>query len=314
MTRQLRIEYPGACYHVTARGNQKLAIFLDDDDRHYFLKCLGDAHLRFDIIIHVYCLMENHYHLLVETPKGNLSRALHLINTAHSIYFNKKHGRCGHPFQGRFKAILVQVEAYARELAPYIHLNPVRCGLVNMPEKYPWSNYSEYLGRKSHYGWTSTSRILSLFGSNPVEAKKAYADYVTWRMGQRLPNPLDGAIKTGVLGTVEFIDQIKKRLQKVEHRHHDRELPHLRRLQSTPTLEAIFALAQEIFGSDNKLARRAAIYVTHHNTAYPLREIAAFHHLSISRISEICRKISIDIPSNSTLARAVDQLEGEFFR
>ena len=126
MPRQLRIEYPGAFYHVYSRGNQKQPIFFSDDDRYYYLNILRQAHERLGCISHLYCLMDSHYHLTLETPDANLSQIMHFINSAYSVYLNKKHERCGHLFQGRFKAILVQADAYARTLATYIHGNPVR--------------------------------------------------------------------------------------------------------------------------------------------------------------------------------------------
>ena len=308
MARPLRIEYPGAFYHVHARGNQKQPIFLSDEDRVFFLKCLRDAHTRFDSIIHVYCLMENHYHLFLETPSGHLSRIMHLINTAYSIYFNKKNGRCGHPFQGRFSSILVQAEKYARELAPYIHLNPVRVGIVDSPEKYLWSNYREYLGFVPSQPWTETSFVLDLFSTDTPVARHKYAEFVLWRMAQELPSPLEAAKSNGILGKPDFVAWVREKLPREVLNLPNREVPHLRRLKTTPDLTTILAAAETAFGPKNRFAKRAAIYISHKNTDYALKEISEFFNMSISAVSDISRIIRREISCNGTLSRAIQEI------
>lgn len=160
MGRPLRIQYPGASYHITSRGNEKREIFRSNGDRGKFLSYLKSAHERYGGMIHVYCLMNNHYHLLLETPRGNLSQILHHINGAYTIYFNIKRRRSGHLFQGRYKAILLEKDAYCQELSRYIHLNPARAGLVNTLSAYPWSSYpSPISGREK--GLSGLLPILS---------------------------------------------------------------------------------------------------------------------------------------------------------
>src|SRR5664279_2859353 len=140
MARPLRIEYPGAFYHVTSRGNEQKDIFRSRKDREKFLGYLESAKERYGAVIHAFCLMNNHYHLLLETPSGNLSQIMRHINGAYTTYFNVKRKRAGHLFQGRYKAILVEADEYAKELSRYIHLNPVRVGIVANPEEYRWSS------------------------------------------------------------------------------------------------------------------------------------------------------------------------------
>ena len=149
MARPLRITYPGAFYHVTSRGNEQKPVFKSIKDRTKFLEYLKSATERYSAVIHAYCLMDNHYHLLLETPSGNLSRIMAHINGAYTSYFNKKRDRAGHLFQGRYKAIVVEADEYAKELSRYIHLNPVRAGIVKMPEEYKWSNYCYYIHKRS---------------------------------------------------------------------------------------------------------------------------------------------------------------------
>src|SRR5215472_1190357 len=128
MARPLRIEQPGGRYHVTARGNERKAIYRNDSDRAHFLEVLAEVVERFGIRIHAYALMDNHYHLLVETPEANLSRAMQWVNVSYSVWFNRRHDRAGHLFQGRFKSVLVEDDTGWQEVARYVHLNPVRIG------------------------------------------------------------------------------------------------------------------------------------------------------------------------------------------
>jgi len=315
MARQLRIEYGGAFYHVTSRGNGKCAIFLSGDDRYFFLKCLRDACERFSCVIHVYCLMGNHYHLFIETPRGNLSGIMHLVNTSYSIYFNHKHAHCGHPFQGRYKAILVQAEEYARDLAAYIHLNPVRAGITDSPESYPWSNYRDYLGIVQPPPWTTISFVLSFFGSKQAEARRKYAEYVLWRQAQKLPSPLDKLSPSGILGTQDFIERVKNNLKATECVGRDRELPQLRKLKPKPRpeLSAVLAVTEEFLGPTNRYVKKCAVFLSHKNTAYTLRELGVFYRTSISSISQIYQKMDKELRFNESLSQAVQEIEKRLF-
>jgi REP element-mobilizing transposase RayT len=145
MARPLRVEYPGAFYHVINRGNSLEKIFTSTRDYEKFLQYLEKAAERFALIIHTYCLMDNHYHLLIETPEPNLSMTMQWLNVSYATYFNRKQDRSGHLFQGRFKAILIDADAYLKHLSRYIHLNPVRAGIINTPRQYHWSSYPSFI-------------------------------------------------------------------------------------------------------------------------------------------------------------------------
>jgi len=150
MSRPLRIEFPGAFYHVTSRGNERKAIFYSDGDRLIFSDVLADVCRRFNWIVHAYCQMDNHYHLLVETPDGNLSKGMRHLNGVYTQRFNRKQNRIGHVFQGRYKAILVDKDSYLLELARYIVLNPVRARMLRSAEDWPWSSYRATAGCVRH--------------------------------------------------------------------------------------------------------------------------------------------------------------------
>src|SRR4030065_2173313 len=178
MARPLRIEYPGAFYHITSRGNERKNIFKNEYDFKKFLEYLEAANKRYRAVIHIYCLMSNHYHLLLETPMGNLSQIMRHINGAYTTYYNTKRKRFGHLLQGRYKETLIQAEEYAEELSRYIHLNPIRAGIRSKLEEYQWSSYQYYIGKKQTPTWLTVDYILSYFGMETSTAQKKYSEYV----------------------------------------------------------------------------------------------------------------------------------------
>ena len=173
MARPLRIEYAGALYHVTSRGDKKADIYLDDDDRELFLDSLKEVCARFNWIVHAYCLMDNHYHLLVETPESNLSLGMRQLNGVYTQRFNRKHSRVGHVYQGRFKAIIVQKEAYLMDLARYIVLNPMRARMVRYAQQWPWSSYRATIGLVSPQGGLNTEWLLAGFAKRKSRKHKS---------------------------------------------------------------------------------------------------------------------------------------------
>ena len=164
MARALRIEFPGAVYHVTARGNERREIVRDDEDRERFLQLLGEAVLRFGWILTDYTLMTNHFHLVVETPRPNLSRGMQWLAGTYAAWFNRKHHRSGHLFGGRFHAFLVEKEAYYFELLRYVVLNPVRAKMVARPEEYRWSSYRAMAGFEAAPEWLNVTELAAFFG------------------------------------------------------------------------------------------------------------------------------------------------------
>jgi REP-associated tyrosine transposase len=158
MARPLRLEFAGALYHVTSRGDGREDIYRADADRRGFLDVLGEVQGRFHWTVHAYCLMSNHYHLLIETPDANLAKGMRQLNGVYTQRFNRSHDRGGHVFQGRYKAILVQKEAYLLELARYVVLNPVRARMARTPGEYPWSSYRAMIGAAVAPEWLARRR------------------------------------------------------------------------------------------------------------------------------------------------------------
>lgn len=211
MARPLRIEFAGALYHVTARGNERREIFFGDDDRSAFLSILGGVVGRFNWLCHAYCLMTNHYHLLLETPDANLSKGMRQLNGVFTQYVNRTHRRVGHLFQGRFKGILVQKESYLLELARYIVLNPVRAGLVANPGEWPWSSYRATIGLDGTPAFLSTDWLLAAFGHDRARAARGFARFVDEGRSKESPwQDLKGQI---YLGSEEFVAEMQRHIR-----------------------------------------------------------------------------------------------------
>ncbi len=187
MARPLRIEYEGAVYHVTVRGNEQRPLFVDEGDRGRFLRVLGEGVESFEVRLYLFCLMTNHVHLVLETPRGNLSRFMHRLQTAYTVYFNHRHGRHGHLMQGRYGASVVERDAYLLRLSRYVHLNPVFTkALRNRPlrdrlaflRQYAWSSYRSYIGKDRRFAWIDHAPILATVGSRDAPWGETYRRFV----------------------------------------------------------------------------------------------------------------------------------------
>ncbi len=177
MSRKPRVHYPGAVYHVMLRGNARQDIFGDEEDREGFCELLAEGVERFGYRLHGFCLMSNHVHLAAQVGEVPLSRIMQDLGFRYTQRFNRRHGRVGHLFQGRYKALLVDADSYLVELVRYIHLNPVRAGLVKKAERYPWSGHRAYLGEE-RLAWLETRWVLSHFGRHTTRARARYALFV----------------------------------------------------------------------------------------------------------------------------------------
>jgi REP element-mobilizing transposase RayT len=313
MARQLRIEYPGAFYHVYSRGNQKQPIFLSDEDRFYFLKTLGEAHGRLAAAVHAYCLMTNHYHLALETPAGNLSKVMHFINAAYSIYLNLKHGRCGHLFQGRYKAILVEAASYARTLSLYIHGNPVREAIVERPEEFEWSSARLYYGLAKPPSWLRTDLVLGCFGHDVSLLRKDLDQYLRFNRSPSADPAFSRASRIGILGNDEFVERIRKSFPENKDPSVDREVPELRRLRDKPDIPFIQSEVLADLGEGNRFIKKATIYLLHKNTALRLSEIGAAFDIGPAAAGVAYRKMKAEISSNEPIRRTIEELETRLF-
>ena len=309
MARSLRIQYPGAFYHITSRGNDRQDIFKSERDREKFLSYLESSVERYGARIHVYCLMANHYHLMLETPEGNLSQIMQHINGAYTTYFNTKRKRSGHLFQGRYKAIVVDADEYATQLSRYIHLNPVRAGIVAVPEKYRWSSYQFYTSRKRVPGWLVADFILGFFGHKRSSAKEKYREFVVSLLKEEYESPLKDVIASTILGGLDFVKEIQERY--LEPNRQDRELPALTQLSPRRTIVEIKEAAYGMFGEDKKLARKTALYLCHRYSGRKLNEIGAGFNISESAVSQTSRRFKTMLDNNKELKRKIEKLNQE---
>lgn len=306
MARPLRITYPGAYYHVTSRGNEQKDVFRSKADREQFLVYLESAVTRYGAVIHAYCLMSNHYHLLLETPDGNLAEIMHHINGAYTTYFNIKRKRSGHLFQGRYKAPLVEADAYLAQLSRYIHLNPVRAGIVARPEAYAWSSYRNYIGLAESPPWLKTYFILNCFRTDAENAGKRYRAFVEELLGQDYESPLKDAYGASILGSPEFREMITER--HLNTQQSARDVPALNRLVSRPSLESIVNAVTEVLGDQPKVARQASLYLCHRYSGEKLRAIGNVFDVRESAVSEASRLFSVKLHKDEELAEHVAQV------
>lgn len=202
MTRPLRLEFPGALYHVTSRGNRRNPIYRDDADRRAWLDVLGRVCERHHFVVHSFCQMTNHYHLLVETVEANLSQGMRQLNGVYTQHFNWRHSLVGHLFQGRYKAILVQKESYLLELSRYIVLNPLRAKLVPSLDDWPWSSH-HFVSRKHPPTWLERNWLLSRFRDEHTAAVSAYQQFVL--AGVNEASPLAATRHQILLGDDAFV-------------------------------------------------------------------------------------------------------------
>jgi REP element-mobilizing transposase RayT len=307
MARPLRISYPGAFYHVTSRGNEQKGIFKSQRDREKFIEYLESAVKRYDAVIHAYCLMDNHYHLLLETPSGNLSRIMAHINGAYTTYFNVKRERFGHLFQGRYKAILIEADEYAKELSRYIHLNPVRAKMVNLPEEYEWSSYSYYIGKKKSPEWLKIDFILGYFEKKLSAAQKRYKEFVGIMIDKQYESPLKGVVSSTLLGTKEFIAFIKDKY--LSEQRDDKDLPALKMLKRGVTIEKITEEVDKAVKGDKRLSRNIKIYLNQRLTGKRLDDIGAHFEIGGSGVCQAARRIADLLKKDKALLKTVKKIE-----
>ena len=212
MARPLRLEFTGALYHVTSRGDGREDIYLSDKDRLAWLETLGQVCTRFNWVCHAYCQMTNHYHIVIETPDANLSKGMRQLNGVYTQLFNRSHARVGHVFQGRFKAILVEKDSYLLELARYVVLNPLRAKMVRRLEQWPWSSFAATCGRVQKPDWLQTDYLLSQFAAQRARAITKYVAFVYEGKGlDSVWAHLQGQM---YLGSESFIKRCKQKLKK----------------------------------------------------------------------------------------------------
>jgi putative transposase len=278
MARPLRIEYPDALYHLTSRGDGREDIYSDDADRLEFLSVLAAVVERFEWRLYAYCLMDNHYHLMAGTPKANLSSGMRQLNGIYTQRFNRRHARVGHVFQGRFKAIVVDRQAYLLELSRYVVLNPVRAKMVRDPARYRWSSYRATAGLEDLPAFLDVPTLLAHFAESLPTARRRYVAFV--EEGLRAPSPWEKLQGQVLLGEQAFMRKVAPRLKS---KALAKEIPRAQRHAIRPSLKQAFGRV--------KPAQRAArdriiatLHLKHGYTQAQIAEHLGLHYATVSRI------------------------------
>lgn len=273
MSRPLRLEFSDALYHVTSRGNERKAIYLEDSDFEIFLNLLNTVCSRYNWVIHAYCLMDNHYHLLVETPDANLSKGMRQLNGVFTQSINRKHSRVGHLFQGRYKAILVDKDAYLLELCRYIILNPVRAKMVDTPDEWLWSSWHCMVGKQASPNWLATDALLNYFDKERSVAIAEYIHFVEEGVNKTIWDDLQHQI---YLGDDVFVEkhQILKELLEGDVS----EVPFKQRSLSPLTLKNYHKQSD---------TRNEAIIKAYQSGGYTMKEIGDHFKIHYSLVSRI---------------------------
>ena len=298
MARPPRIEYPDAIHHVTARGTEQRDIVTDNRDRSKWLSLLQRTATVYRWRTFSFALMNTHYHLFVQTPDANLSEGMHYFNGGYAGYFNWRHSRSGHLFDGRYRTVLVEGEGHWLEVSRYIHLNPVRAGIVRRPEDWPWSTCRGYVHASRRFAWVDYGRVLADFGGDTRSGRYSYKAFVEEGVRSRPESPLLKAVQGIILGSQNFVEKIRGLLAKPSQEGGRPESPHLRKRLN---LDDVIAQATAQFGGDashwkrrrrcDDLARAVAAYVARQTTGLRVAEIAAgLGYRNASSVSVACRR------------------------
>jgi REP element-mobilizing transposase RayT len=329
MARPVRVEFPGAWYHVTSRGNARRDIFQSDQDRQKYLSYLASNLEEFRVRCHAFVLMDNHIHLLLETLEGHLSRFMQNLNTSYATWFNRRHESCGHLLQGRYKAILIEEESYLQTVARYVHLNPVRIhSAENLGadaklwhlRNYIWSSYRGFGWTRGRPKLLACDRVLSAWGGDSPEGRKRYREYVEQGVFEKEENPFKALKEQFVLGGQRFVDWVYETY--LSERKTAREQPQVIRLRPSVSADRIAAsLAQEYnVGKEALLAPRKhsgvarqmliVLALEYRDRAKSLRDLAdQLGGISVSALSQARRRFLDRLKETPKLQHQFDRMK-----
>ena len=315
MARPLRIELKGALYHISTRGNEDNPVYRDEADYLKFLEILSEIPNRYGALPHLYVLMENHYHILMETPEGNIKGAVHYLNATYAGYFNKRYRRSGHLFQGRYKGTIIEKEIFLLPVSRYLHLNPVRSGLVVRPEEYHWSSYPEYIGRRKKQDWMTYESVLEQYFQPEPMAQNLYKLYVEEGVSSR-EDPFLQQVG-GILGRDQFIKEVRRKAKVKKHR----EIPDSRAITRGLKFEDVLNAVAKRFGIDKSMikevgqkgnqARKVSFYILRQFTDISNEKIGKYFGIGYTAVSQARSRIKKEMQSNRRLRKIIQDLERE---
>ena len=304
MSRPLRIQYPDAWYHVMNRGRRGDEIFREDGDYKAFVNLLKETVEDYNVRVAAYCLMSNHYHLLVQTPDSNLSRAMRHLNGVYTQRYNRVHHCDGQLFRGRYKSILIEADSYLLELLRYIHRNPLEAGLVNNLQKYNWSSHKGYLSNAKRWDWLYKRYALSLFSKDHAESIRLYKQFVIKKVPDEINRILGRGKLPPILGTQKFLDKMKDLFFSEKG---NEEIPEARLLAPDP--DRILKTVAEFYkvGTDDLLKSRRGYFNEPRNVAiYLMRRLRGD---TLKEAGEV-----FGISKNSTVSSCIDGVKQEMNR
>lgn len=322
MARQWRIQFEGAIYHVMCRGIERGMIFLDEEDYLRFLGYVEKMVEKFQLDIFAFVLMGNHYHFLLRTPLPNLSKAMQWLQTAYSVYYNLKHHRVGHLFQGRYKSILVGEEKYWQSLSFYIHLNPICAGMVKELKDYRWSSYHDYVKLKKVHKWVCNEEILREFGGNKQEQKAKYQQLLMEALGQE--RKILEEIRYGlVLGSEKFVDWVQKKF--VNRESISDELPQQKMLGNDKIVERVLEEIMKEFGVErdrivkrkrcrHEVARDIGMYLLERYSGLSNKKIGELFGVSHSGVGKAAIRVNEQLRQQKELRKRVENILNSTFK
>ncbi|MFH1062626.1 MAG: transposase [Candidatus Omnitrophota bacterium] len=310
MARPYRLQGEGILYHLTSRGDDRKKIFLSEFDFEKFLEYLKIAKEKFKFYLYAYCLMGNHYHLLIETTQPNLSRIMQNINSSYTLYYNKKRSKCGHVFQGRYKSIIVEADEYFKELSRYIHLNPVKARIVNSPEEYKWSSYRTYINKSDNNEIIDIAEAKRLLGMEMRE----YISFVKAGMLEK-ENLMEKVYAGFLLGGKEFI---KEQLEEIANQTSEKDFAYKREVFSQTDPRDIINIVAKHFKqtpeevkTSNKrpmTAKKMAIYLIRKKTNLTNNQIGEMFNMKFSAISKAVLAFTSQMDKDKRLRELVKMI------
>jgi putative transposase len=312
MARPLRIEYPDAWYHVMNRGRQREEIFADSQDFNVFLKLLEESTLLWGGRISAYCLMSNHYHLLIQTPRANLSRAMRHIDGIYTQRFNRRHKAVGQLFAGRYRSILIDADAYLLQVVRYIHRNPLRAGMAARPDKYPWTSHPGYLSDEKRWDWLHKEYVLSHFSTEPHARRQAYKEFIADDDSEEIRRFFGEKNVRAILGSDKFTKWVRDHFS---NQAADEEVPESKLL--LPEIEEVADAVCAVYGVDRNILlvskrrttnepRNMAIYLSRRLCGATLREIRdRFNFHSDSSVGSAIERMTALESKNSKVRTSI---------
>ena len=321
MSRPLRIQFPDAWYHIMNRGRRSENIFIDKNDYYNFINLLKELVEDYNIKVAAYCMLPNHYHLLVQTPDSNISRAMRHLNGVYTQRYNRSHNCDGTLFRGRYKSILVDGDSYLMELVRYIHRNPLEAGLAGHLENYPWSSHKGYISGAKKWNWLNKNYILNLFANKRADAVRTYRKFVLKETSEEINNIFIRRKFPAIIGSDTFIDKIKNRF--FESKTHE-EIPETKFLapDASKIIRKICKFynvnEEEIFSSRRGYfnePRNVSIYLMRRLRGDTLKEVGEFFGINRnSTISSVVERLKTEIKKNRKLKKRIENLSAELIK